>query len=1125
DVNQDKTDPTNGGNDFWIVKTLCNINVELNDTIVCPGDPVLISAYDPNCLDCIYSWSDNNSVNDSIRIISTQADVTYSVTLTDGVGCQRSDDINIAVYTPPTVDLGTDVIICAGETYTIDAENTGLEFIWNTTQNTQTIDVSYPGNYVVSVTDAIGCTTPDSIHLDFSDLNAYVITTNTSCGQNNGTATIVATGGTGAYTYVWTSGVLGANLTDLSPGEYSGAVTDGNCTILVKGIVGFDESPMIEWERNYGGTLDEIIYDIKQTNEGGYISVGYSESSDGELSGNKGAKDVWVKKVNASGTIEWQQNYGGSMDDVGHSIIIDNAGGYIISGTTNSSDGDVSANMGGDDVWVFRIDNLGILQWERSYGGSLEDESQSILQTLDGGYILANSSNSSDGDITNPLGASDIWILKIDQNGTIEWQNNYGGSAVDFPQRILQTLDGGYVIGAFSSSNVPSNYGGIDYYFFNIDARGGLLWEQHYGGAAIDLLTDITRTNDGGYLLSGYSDSNDNDVINLNGGREIWIVKVNDSGVFQWQKTFGGSLSDQGKSISLTGDGNYLLSGFSNSSDGDVEGNNGNSDFILIKFDNSGDVIWSKNYGSSFLDLPQLSYQTQDGGFLMAGSSQGADFDVANNNGGADSWIIKLNAPPLPMITLPNDLTSCEADTVTFSPSIDDCLTCTWSWTDGNTDSTRIETPLLTTTYEFTIQDTYGCTATDEITVTVNPLPIVDLGANTDLCEGTTITLDAGTDGTTYTWSTNQNTQTISVDTAATYAVTVTDTNSCSSQHSILININPFPIVDLGVDTSLCDGNTYTLNAGNPGASFQWSIGGAAGQTITVSTGDTYSVTVTDNNNCSAEDAVTFSFDAFPQPVNIDLLDQGPFCPGTVFNITIQNSENGVLYELFDGNNISGGSNTGNGGAINISTAAVYSSTTFNIVASFSGMCSDTLTASTMANIGDIEAPLTTCRADTVINIEDGNCDPVLSIAAPVSATDNCGIESVIYTLTGDTNVSSPMTGINDASGETFNVGLTTVMYTVIDSFGNLAFCSFNVEVIDQTGPLVSTPASDIVVECDGAGNIIAFNNWLNNNGGATAFDACSSLSWSTTPVNPTTSDDCGETGSVTVTFVATDTS
>jgi len=117
------------------------------------------------------------------------------------------------------------------------------------------------------------------------------------------------------------------------------------------------------------------------------------------------------------------------------------------------------------------------------------------------------------------------------------------------------------------------------------------------------------------------------------------------------------------------------------------------------------------------------------------------------------------------------------------------------------------------------------------------------------------------------------------------------------------------------------------------------------------------------------------------------------------------------------------------------------------------------------------------------------------------------------------------MTGINDASGESFNIGLTTVTYTAIDSFGNASWCTFTVDVIDMTEPLAGTPASDMIVECDGAGNAVAFNNWLTNHGGATAFESCSDLIWTTIPTNPTISDDCGETGSVEVTFVASDTS
>lgn len=1126
DVSGDKEDPTEGGNDFWIVKTLCNINVELNDTIVCPGDPVLISAYDPNCTDCTYAWSDNNSIQDSIRLVSTMDATAYSVTLTDGVGCLRSDEININVHTPPSVELGADALICSGDTFTLDAGNAGLDFNWNTSSASQSIEVFYPGNYAVTVTDAIGCETPDSLRLALSDLQADVTTINTTCGLDNGTATVVASGGTGNYTYVWNTGALGNSISGLATGTYEVAVSDGDCVVFVSAIVGFEEAPVLEWEQNYGGSLGDKINEIKETPDDGYMMLGISFSADNDLSVNAGNGDFWATKLDGNGGIEWQRTYGGAERDEGKTVIVKPDGGYLFVGDTRSADGDIGTLKGTESVWLLSTNAAGDILWEQTYGGSGSEENYSAIPTLDGGYILANISNSTDGDISNPLGAYDIWIVKIDANGTMIWEANYGGSGDETLPHIQETLDGGYFIGASSDSGLPNNLGLNDYMILRTDAKGTLLWQYNYGGSGQDLFRDFEQTDDGGLLLFGTTASNDFNVSDNNGSNDFWLVKVDQAGILEWQETIGGALSDDGYRIDRTGDGNFFISGIAQSTDGDFNGGIGFNDYTVLKISPQGNILWDQKYGSSMSEsFIANSLQTKDGGYLIAGVSEGADNDVSANYGNTDYWLLKLNAPLSPTVTLPSDLTSCALDTLTFAPSISDCLACTWQWNDANNDSIRVVTPALTSNYEIIVTDIYGCTASANINVHVNALPLVNLGNTINLCAGSSQTLDAGTDGNAYSWSTHESTQLIEVDTAAIYRVTVTNANACSAQDSVDLIIVDLPMVDLGADTSACDGQTFILDAENPGATYQWSVAGANNQTLAVTVADNYSVTVTDNNNCSAEDAINIDFGLLPQAVTLESLGLGPFCPGTSFDINIENSENGVLYELFDGNTIAGGSALGNGGILSIPTDAIPTSTTFNIVASFDGMCADTLSASVFANIGDVEAPIIDCRTDTIIRIEDGNCDPVLNIAAPVTSSDNCAIESILYSFSGATNLASPLTGIHDASGETLNVGVTMITYTVIDSAGNSNTCDFTVEVIDLTNPLVGEEAMDLTVECDGAGNSNAFNDWLLNHGGATAFDACSPLSWSTVPANPTLSDGCGETGSVEVTFVATDTS
>ena len=201
----------------------------------------------------------------------------------------------------------------------------------------------------------------------------------------------------------------------------------------------------------------------------------------------------------------------------------------------------------------------------------------------------------------------------------------------------------------------------------------------------------------------------------------------------------------------------------------------------------------------------------------------------------------------------------------------------------------------------------------------------------------------------------------------------------------------------------------------------------------------------------------------------------------------------------------------------------LYTTTDFSVVATSAALCADTFSNAITIEINDIIAPVIECPGNAMLTIEEGNCDPSLMLGAPVNVTDNCVVASVTYTLSGATVASSPNTGFNDASDEDYAVGFTTVEYTALDSFGNMAACQFVVEVIDNSQPLVDAEAMDMTVECDGMGNTAAFNAWLAGFGGASVTAPCSNLTWSTIPANPSLSDDCGETGSVTVTFLATD--
>lgn len=409
--------------------------------------------------------------------------------------------------------------------------------------------------------------------------------------------------------------------------------------------VGFSQ-PNIEWEKSFGGSDLDRVLSIDPTTDGGYIVGGTSWSIDGDVTGNNGLSDYWVVKLTANGSLDWQKSLGGSHSELAWSIQQTLDGGYIVSGGSRSNNGDVSGNHGDQDQWIVKLTETGSIEWQKSFGGTLSDFANSIQQTTDGGYIIAGYSRSNDGDVTGNHGSLDYWIVKINESGTLEWQKSLGGSDFDTAESIKQTLDGGYIVAGYSNSNdgdVSGNHGGSqDYWVVKLSIIGNIEWQKSLGGTGLDRALSVIQTQDNGYLVGGYSNSNDGDVTENQGSSDLWIVKLTETGSLDWQKSLGGSYGDAALSVSESIDGGFIVAGISESTDGDVIGNHGENDFWVLRFSLTGTLEWQKSIGGSLEDTALSIHQTLDGGYIVAGFSFSEDGDVTNNQGGADCWVVKL---------------------------------------------------------------------------------------------------------------------------------------------------------------------------------------------------------------------------------------------------------------------------------------------------------------------------------------------------------------------------------------------------------------------------------------------------------------------------------------------------
>ena len=404
--------------------------------------------------------------------------------------------------------------------------------------------------------------------------------------------------------------------------------------------------PSIQWQKCLGGDDYDIANCIQQTSDAGYIVAGYTLSKNGDVVGNHGVFDFWVVKLDGSGSVQWKKTFGGSDHDLAFAIRQTKDGEYVVVGYTRSNDGDVSGNHGDKDVWVVKLGSMGELQWQKTLGSSGWDEAKSVELTTEGGIIIAGQAGSNDGDVSGNHGFLDFWVVKLNSQGTIEWQKTLGGTSDDSALSIKPTTDGGYIVVGETQSNngdVSGNNGNVDFWVAKLDSIGEIEWQNALGGIGLDVASDVVETNDG-FVVCGYAGShNSGDVTGHHSSLDYWIVKLNKTGDLVWQKCYGGNNFDYARNIIQTSDGNLVILGEVKSTDGDVEGNYGIQMIWVLKLNPLGDIIWKKILGGTEGEGSGSIQETSDHGYILAGFSWSNNGDVSGNHGGADFWVVKLS--------------------------------------------------------------------------------------------------------------------------------------------------------------------------------------------------------------------------------------------------------------------------------------------------------------------------------------------------------------------------------------------------------------------------------------------------------------------------------------------------
>ncbi len=374
-------------------------------------------------------------------------------------------------------------------------------------------------------------------------------------------------------------------------------------------VIKLDNQGNIEWQKTVGGLSHESSSDIIQTSDGGYVIVGNSQSSDSGFVDNEGGQDFFIVKLNSNGNQEWAQSFGGSETDIANSVVELNDGTYVLTGSTMSNDGDITDTTFSSistKIWVLKLSHNGSLIWDKTISLSANDNAYSIIN--DGSDLLITGQSHSISNGTIPVNKPNLLAIKIDSDGNVLWIKTYGGSQSDIAFSSTKTIDGGYVLAGYSYSSdgiVSENYGLNDFWVVKLDNQGNLIWERNYGGDDLESANQIIQTPDLGFIITGYTKSTTYDVMsnNISFTSNAWILKIDSIGTIEWESAIGGIESESGESIALSSDGGYIVTSTVNSDDQDVTCYNGENIWV-VKLEGNQITSNEKNANKTFSFYP-----------------------------------------------------------------------------------------------------------------------------------------------------------------------------------------------------------------------------------------------------------------------------------------------------------------------------------------------------------------------------------------------------------------------------------------------------------------------------------------------------------------------------------------
>lgn len=357
-------------------------------------------------------------------------------------------------------------------------------------------------------------------------------------------------------------------------------------------LINLDTSGSIVWDRSYGGTDFDDPSQIICTKDKGYAFCGTTSSNDSDVSGNHSfGDDIWITKLDSNLTIQWENCFGSSITDYGYSVTQTLDSQFVFLGDVYGNDSNVIGNHGDNDMWVVKV-NHGVIRWQLCLGSTGPDFPGSILATADGGVVVtgATDANGSFGYCSSPPPGYNAWVVKIDSLGAIQWETCLGSSSWDEGVDIIEDARGGFFLVGTTQGNdydVTHNYGYSDIWVLRLNSNGNILWQNSYGGENGEVSASIALTPDMGAVVCGYTTSYTGQAAGNHGATDAFLVKIDSSGNCQWSHCYGGSYFDQANAVMVDNDGSILFTGTTQSNDGDVTFNHGYEDVWIVKLDPS----------------------------------------------------------------------------------------------------------------------------------------------------------------------------------------------------------------------------------------------------------------------------------------------------------------------------------------------------------------------------------------------------------------------------------------------------------------------------------------------------------------------------------------------------------